>query len=192
MGPEEIVSLLIESDGPVNIIALIEASVHKPARGKVYVASYTSAKGGQEWRTTGLTDREAAMALAKEWEAREKMKRAARPAPPPRPRMRVGWREQEHGLLTQKEVAAIMHISERSVRVIERRAFEKIRRHAALKEFWREWQAGEMKEAALPVTEWALTRAEIAAVWALAKTPEERQVLRKVLALTQGARPGAS
>jgi len=83
--------------------------------------------------------------------------------------------------------AAILRISERAVREIERRAFDKLRRHPALQNLWSEWQTGEIKEAALPVSKhWMLSRAEVAAVYALAGTTVERQALRKLLALTQG------
>ncbi len=80
-----------------------------------------------------------------------------------------------------------MRISERSVREIELRAFAKLSRHPALRDVWHEWTTGEIKEASMGASaEWALSRAEIAAVYALARTPEERQALSKVLALTQG------
>ena len=73
----------------------------------------------------------------------------------------------------------------------ERRAFEKLRCHPALREFWSEWATGEIQEAGLgDSADWALTRAEIAAVYALARTPEERQALRTLLARTQGAEAG--
>ena len=77
-----------------------------------------------------------------------------------------------------------MKISERAVREIERRAFEKLRRHPALTEFWREWTTGELEEAALgDKTQWTLTGAEIAALYALARTPAERHALAKLLKL---------
>ena len=88
------------------------------------------------------------------------------------------------GMLTQAEVAAIMRISERTVREIEKKALEKPRRHPALRELWREWERGEIKETGFEDTGgWALTRDEVAAVYALARTPEERQALRKLLVL---------
>ncbi len=80
----------------------------------------------------------------------------------------------------------ILKISERSVREIERRAFAKLRRHPALKDFWREWSGRGINEAGLegPLS-WTLSRAEVAAVYALARTPEERQVVEKLLALAR-------
>lgn len=102
-------------------------------------------------------------------------------------RVRPGSGERELGLLTQREVAIILRISERAVRQIEKRAFDKIRRHPALREFWREWTTEEIKEAALSVsTERPLTGAEIAAVYGLARSPAERQALRKLFALALG------
>ncbi|MGO9201354.1 MAG: sigma factor-like helix-turn-helix DNA-binding protein [Limisphaerales bacterium] len=193
MEPHEIVQVLIESDGPVDIEALIEVSLHRPHRGTKWVAAFRDENGRPIWKTTGLRDREAALAVAQEWERAAKRKRAAQPAGPRNPTIRVrpGSAERELGLLTQKEVAAIMRISERSVREIERRAFAKLRRHPALKDFWREWVSGEIKEARMePSTEWALDQAEIAAVYALARTPEERQALRKLLALAEAPGPG--
>jgi hypothetical protein len=76
--------------------------------------------------------------------------------------------------------------SERSVRELERREFEKLRRHPALKEFWHEWITGGVEEAASK-SEWTLTRAEVAAVYALARTPAERHALTKLLALASAS-----
>ena len=95
--------------------------------------------------------------------------------------------------MTQAEVAAFMHISERAVRDIERRAFDKIRRHAGLREFWREWLSGEVEESASQaLADCVLTREEITAVYALAQTPEERMALTKLLVLTQNVSPERS
>ena len=189
MEPHNIVEILIESDGPVSARRLIEVSVHLPNRGTKWVAAFRDETGRQVWRTTGLRDREPALALAKEWEADVKRKRAAQGAVPPRLTIRVrpGSAEKERGCLSQKEVAAILGMSERAVRDVEIRAFEKLRRHPALRDFWREWTTGDIKETALrPARQWVLSRAEIVAVNGLAQTPIERQALRKLLALTQG------
>jgi Sigma-70, region 4 len=189
MGPKEIVEILIETDGRVDARSLVEVSVHLPRRGSRWVASFRDETGRQVWRTTGLRDREPALVLARRWEGEAKGRRAAQGAMPPKPiiRVRPGSGERELGLLTQREVAAIMRISERTVRSIEKRAFDKLRRHPALRDFWREHETGEIAEAALPARRaWALSRVEIAAVNGLAQTPIERQALRKLLALTQG------
>ena len=186
MGPQEIVQILIEAEGPVCVRSLIEASVHLPSRSSRWVASFRGEAGRQVWRTTGLHEPEAALALAKQWEAEAGSRRAAQGSLPRKPTIRVrpGTPERETGLLTQREVAAILRISERGVREIERRAFEKLRRHPALREFWIEHQAGQIKEATFPTPgDGKLSRAEIAAIYELAKTPFERQALRKLMAL---------
>ena len=82
--------------------------------------------------------------------------------------------------LTQKEVAMLLNLSERGVREIERRAFRKLRAHPALRQVWQQFLAGELEESAAQ-----LSRQEIAALWRLARTSEERQLLRKVLRLVQ-------
>jgi hypothetical protein len=195
MGPRDIVEILIQAHGPVRARRLVEVSVHLPSRGTRWIAAFRDATGRRVWRTTGLRNREPALAVARHWEQEAKRKRVAQGALSPKPTIRVrpGSGEEAIGLLTQKEVAMILRISERSVREIERRAFEKLRRHPALKEFWREWTTGEVAEAVRgSPCEWTLTRAEIAAVYGLAETPVERQALRKLLALTQDVSPKKS
>lgn len=189
MGPHEIVEILIQTDGPVSARRLVEVSVHLPRRGNRWVASFRDERGHHIWRSTGLREREPALALGKRWEADAKRKRAAQGAAPTKLTIRVrpGSAEKGLGCLSQKEVAAILRMPERAVREIERRAFDKLRRHPALKNLWREWQTGQIKETALRASkQWALNRAEVAAVYAMARTTVERQALRKLLALTQG------
>jgi hypothetical protein len=190
MEPKEIVEILIQTNGPVCVRSLVDASVHRPHRSTRWVAAFRDGTGRQVWRSTGLDEREPALVLARRWEVEAKRKRSAQPAVPPRLTIRVRPGSAEKGLggLSQREVAAILRISERAVRDAERRAFEKLRRHPALKDFWREWTTGDIKETRLPVAkQWTLSRVEIAAVNGLAQTPIERQALRKLLALmTQG------
>jgi hypothetical protein len=189
MEPREIVRILIETDSPVSARRLVEVSVHLPRRGTRWVAAFRDETGRQVWRTTGMLDRKAALAQAQDWERAAKCKRAAQSALPRKPIMRVrpGSGERELGLLSQREVGLILKISERAVREIERRAFDKIRRHPDLRDFWREWTTGEIKETAFGASaQWALSRAEIAAVYALARTPVEQRALQKLLALAQG------
>lgn len=189
MGPHEIVEILIQTDGPVSARRLVEVSVHLPRRGTRWVASFRDERGRHIWRSTGLREREPALALGKRWEADAKRKRASQGAVPPKLTIRVrpGSAERELGCFSQQEVAAIMRISRRTVREIERRALAKLRSHPALQDFWREWQTGQIKETALRASkQWPLNRAEVAAVYALARTTVERQALRKLLALTQG------
>jgi hypothetical protein len=186
MRPNEIVEVLIMADGPVSARHLVEVSVHLPRRGSRWVASFRDETGRQVWRTTGLRDRKTAMAVAQRWEADAKRKRAAQGAAPPRLTIRVqpGGTERQQGCLSQAEVAAVLRISERAVREIERRAIDKLRRHPILQSIWREWEAGELKEAVPRGSRpWALSRAEIAAVYGLARTPIEQRVLKKLLAL---------
>jgi len=188
MGPKEIVEILIHADGPVCVRSLIEASVHLPRRSSRWVAAFRGENGRQVWRTTGLREREPALVLAKRWEKEARQKRAAQGALPRKPTIRVrpGSAEREAGLLTQQEVASLLHLSLRTVRETERSAFEKLRRHPALRDLWQEWVTGEVKEALPTPSAWTLSRAEIAAVWALTRTPFERHALRKVIALTRG------
>jgi DNA-binding CsgD family transcriptional regulator len=81
--------------------------------------------------------------------------------------------------LTQREVARLMHISERAVRSIERRAIMKLRRHPLLKAIWREYsESKSWPEAPAP-----LTAQEVEALLNLATTWMERCLLYEVLSL---------
>jgi hypothetical protein len=71
-------------------------------------------------------------------------------------------------------------LSERSVRAVERRAFEKLRQHPLLRQAWQQFLAGELDE-----YEVNLTPEEIEALFNLARTPEERHLIAKVLRLIQ-------
>ncbi len=181
MGPHEIIEMLLKAGGVVRARWLIEASVHLPRRGTRWIASFRNEEGRQVWRSTGIQSRRKALAIAQQWEEEARRKRAAQGVPPRKPTIRVrpGSGERELGLLTQREVAVILKISERAVRAVERRAFDKIRRHPAMRDFWHEWTSGEIKEASV----WALTGAEVAAVYGLARSPAERQALSKLLAV---------
>jgi hypothetical protein len=182
MEPHDIVEILIKTDRPVSARILFDASVHLPHRGTRWIASFRG-ETGKVWRSTGLRDRELALVMANAWEADARRRQAARPPALRKPTMRIrpGSGEREMGLLSQAEVAAILRISERAVREIERQAFDKLRQHPALRDFWHEYQTGEIREAAVSTpSAWALSRDEIAAVYALARTPEERQALEKL------------
>lgn len=150
MGPHEIVAILIENSAQVCARRLIEASVHLPSRSTRWVATYRDATGWQVWRSTGLRNRRSALRVAKRWEVDARRQRSARGGLPRKPTIRVrpGSRERELGLLTQDEVAARLGISQRGVREIERRAFDKIRRHPALRGFWHDWTSGAIKKTA--------------------------------------------
>lgn len=160
---------------------LAEATVRLPPRGTRWIAVYASAvPGKQTWRSTGLRDRDAALALAREWEAEARQQRAMSGAPrKPTMRVRRGSGEAAAGLLNQEEVAALLGLSVRAIRQIEQLAFQKLRRHPALRRFWREHVTGDVEEATASRD---LDRSEIAALFSLVRTPLERQALTKVLA----------
>ena len=162
---------------------LIEASVHRPRRGKLYVASFRDETGRQRWQRTGLSDRKAALILAQEWEAAARRKHGFSAKQPQKALVRVtaGGGTGNEGLFTQREVAALLRISERAVRNIERQAIDKLRRHPDLKAIWQEWVKGEIKEGVVPVVNWELNRSEIAALYGLAQTPAERALLQRLL-----------
>ena len=173
---EKIVEYLLDRD-------LVEATVRRPPRGTKWIAVYTGVEPGKQvWRSTGLTDRAAALAQAREWELDARRDRATQRNLPRKPSVRVrrGSGEAGAGLLTQAEAAAVLGISVRAVREIERRAFGKLRRHPALRQFWREYTTGTVEETACCQ---GLSRSEINALFRLARTALEPRALRKVLAV---------
>jgi len=120
-------------------------------------------------------------------ETREARAKRAAAGPPPRKgtvRVRPGSPEHQGGLLSQKEVAALLRSSERAGRAIEKRAFEKLRRHPALRQFWREWKGGDLDEAELRPNG-RLNWVEADALLALAQTPFERHVVLKLLRIAR-------
>lgn len=176
---ETIVEYLLDHD-------LAEATVRRPPRGNRWIAVYSGVEPGkQTWRSTGMTDRAAALALAREWEADARKRRAQSGhfAGKPTTRVRRGSPEAAVGLLTQAEAAAVLGISIRAVREIERRAFEKLRRHPALRQFWREYAGGAEEQPVEEASEADLTDKEVAAIMDLAWTPRERLALVKLLDL---------
>ena len=155
--------------------------MRRPPRSKRWVAVFTGSEPGKQvWKSTGLTDRDAALTLARKWEAEAQQQRAASGSLNRKPTIRVrrGSGEAAVGLLTQKEVAAVLGLSVRAIREIERRAFEKLRRHPALRRFWREHGIGDVDESFAPS---ALDRPEIAALFGLTRTSLERSALRRLL-----------
>ena len=184
MTVQQLINILIETDMPLSVSSLIEASVNLPPRGHRWVATFRDETGQQVWRTTRLTNRQAAMALAQEWEAQARRKRAAQGPLPKKPTLRVrpGSAERELGCLSQREVAAFLRISERAVRDIERRALEKLRRHPALRTFWRQWLSGEVDEGSR-AEPWGLTPGEMRALFALTRNTSERQALGKLVSV---------
>ena len=137
MNANELVSLLLET--PVE-----EATVHRPPRSKVWVAAYTGATPGKQvQRSTGLAHRLHALAVAKEWEAQAREQRATLGQLLKKPTLRASA---EAGQLSQKQVAQALGMSERGVREVERRAFEKLRRHPLLQHIWQQYQHGDLDE----------------------------------------------
>jgi hypothetical protein len=163
-------------------LPISEATVHLPKRSRVWQAVFTGPEGGQVWRSTGLTDREQALLVAKKWEREARSERAKLGHSPRRPAMRVRRTTPftGSGPLTQREVAVLLNISERAVKAIERRAIQKLRNHPVLREVWQQFLSGELDEHQL-----ILTSEEVEALVGLARTAEEQVVLHKTLRLIQ-------
>ncbi|MCI0541090.1 MAG: hypothetical protein L0Z50_38295 [Verrucomicrobiales bacterium] len=177
MNVPSLAGYLLEGNGKLRPSDFLnEATVRLPPRSSRWVAVFTGPEPGKQiQRSTGLSDRKAALAVARKWERQAKAQRLARKEKyPSKPSIRTRSGE---ALLTQEEVAALLRISVRAVREIERRAFEKLRRHPKLQQFWREF-AGHpaIEEQALD-----LTAQEIAALFLLAETPVELMALRRTL-----------
>jgi len=160
---------------------LREASVHRSRGSQIFAATFTGPLGGQVWRSTGLTDHDHALLLAQHWEAEARAQRVKLGRTPSKPGTRV-YRSQTGTRigLSQKEVAQILNMSERGVRAVECRALRKLRNHPLLKNLWSQYLSGELDE-----QNWVLDPAEIAALFDLARTPEERQLIEKVLTIVQ-------
>lgn len=178
----DIIDTLLHADTPSTARALIEASVRRPPRGSVYVATYTGPEGGQVRRSTGLRDREQALELARRWEAEARAERLSRMSALKGGKPGAERKERHPGGLTQKEIAELMNMSERAVRETERRAFQKLRKHPALRDFWREFTGGEVEED-ISGTEKVeeLTFGDLAVLWSMARTAGERIALKKAL-----------
>ena len=117
-----------------------EASVHKPARGHNWVACFTGPEGGQKWKTTGTADYNAAMVIAQELEAEARQQRILLGlADKQRPR-----RRKEVGGRSQREIAARLGVTERTVRAIEARALRKLAKHPKMQALWRAYSSGEL------------------------------------------------
>jgi hypothetical protein len=68
MSATAFIDLLLSSDSPPSARSLVEASVHRPHRGQLWVAGFRDETGRQRWRSTGSTDRRAALVIARELE----------------------------------------------------------------------------------------------------------------------------
>jgi hypothetical protein len=180
-----LVSLLLQ-DEPV---MLGEASVRLPRRGHRYVVSFSGSEPGQQiWRSTGLTNRAAALDLARRWEAHARRQRQAQLKTDQPSTTRSGRLPG----LTQAEVALVLGLSERAVRSIEKRAIRKLKKHPLLRQLWAEFESA---PTSVSVEESAdLSGEELAALFGLVETPDERHALLKVLAALWdiGERPPAN
>ena len=183
MSATTIVQALRRDDQCPSAREIIEASVHRPRRGRLYVASFRDETGRQRWQRTGLSDRKAALILAQELEDQARRRRGlgSRHQQKALVRVTAGGGAGSEGLFTQREVAALLRISERAVRNIERQAIEKLRRHPDLRAIWQEWVKRGIKEGVVPAGSWELNRSEIAALYGLAQTPAERALMRRLL-----------
>ena len=120
--------------------------------------------------------------LAKRWEAEARAQRARLGRTARKPVLRVRHSEPGAGAgpLTQREVAQLLGISERTVRQIERRAMQKLFSHPVLRQVWQDYLSGQLDEEDV-----RLTAAESAALFSLVQNPTERRLIQKVLRLTQ-------
>ena len=155
-----------------------DSIVRLPPRSHRWVAVYTGVEPGtQITRSTGLTDRSAALDLAKQWEeeARQERRRRARE------RHSSGFATSRltGAYLTQQETALILGLSERAVRNLEKSGLRKILRHPIVRAIQAEY------ESSCPVEEDSetLSPAELAALFQLVRTPEEKHALLKALFL---------
>lgn len=175
-----VVRCLLDESAVADAI-VCEASVHRAKRSLVWMASFTG-PAGQAWRSTGLTDRNQALLLARVWEKEASRQRTAAGHIAAKPTLRVGHREPgTGGPLSQREVALLLGISERAVRLVERRAIQKLFNHPSLRQVWRRYLAGELDEG-----QWNLTPEEISALFKLARTAQEWLLLKKVTRMVRG------
>jgi hypothetical protein len=159
--------------------------VHRSTRGRTWVASFFTSDG-QEWRSTGTTDRALALARAKKFEAaarRQKPNAAPVEGRPPLV-LRQTTRHRDRGL-TQREVGLLLGLTERAVRRIEKIALRKLARHPDLWALWRQYQAGELTEQGH-----RLATPEILALVGLTRRRAEREALHKAMAQVQSRADG--
>ena len=70
-----LVDLLLDEESVVKT-HVCEATVHVPHSGRIWNAVFTGPNGGQVWKSTGMTDKEQALLLAKRWEVEAREERA--------------------------------------------------------------------------------------------------------------------
>jgi hypothetical protein len=125
MNARQIVETLLDP------VSLCEASVHKPRRGNIWVATYTGPDGRQIWRSTGLESQDQALRKAKAWEAQARRQRIHNPE---RGHPAIG----DAGGLTQSEVADLLGMAVRGVRAAEARAIRKLKKHPIARQLWQD------------------------------------------------------
>jgi hypothetical protein len=171
---QKIVEFVIADNALVGTF-VCEASVYRPAGSRVWQATFAGPEGGQIWKSTGLTNKQQALLVARRWAAQARAQRERTAWKARKPIVRAG---QAGPGLSQKEIGLLLRISERAVRQIERRAIEKIKRDPQLYHVWQKYLAGELDEG-----QTVLTVGEVEALFGLVRTPEEWLVIRKVLRL---------
>ena len=80
------------------------------------------------------------------------------------------------GGFSQKEVAFILGLSERAVRMIEKRALRKLFQHPELRALWQQYLTGDVEESAV-----TLSRAEVEALLGLARNRSEHETILTLL-----------
>ncbi len=128
-----LVALLLEELAPPKPF-LPEATVHLPARGKIFVATFWGANGKQVWRSTGSRNRREALRIAQSWERQARLERSKKA--PHAPVFRLP------AIRTQEEVARLMRLSVRSVAQAEKEALDRLRHDPELLQLWAEYRGG--------------------------------------------------
>ncbi len=128
-----VVGVLLEEAPPPKLL-LSEATVHRPRRGKIFVATFWGPNGKQVWKTTGSTNRREALRLAQSWERQARLKRSKKA-----PHAQVF---RLPAIRTQQEVAELMKLSVRSVAQAEKDALDRLRHDPELLQLWAEYRAG--------------------------------------------------
>ena len=139
--------------------------------------------GAPACAASGMDIRDQDLRLAKEWEAQAREYRASLGQTPGKIilRARRSASSARSGPLSQREVGLLLIMSVRRMREVQRRAFAKLRSHPLLQQGWAQFSTGDLDE-----RQPALTSEESEALFEMARTPEERRLMREVLALMDG------
>jgi DNA-binding NarL/FixJ family response regulator len=171
----KILEFLLSDDA---LAEISEARVYRSPRSRIWQAVYTGPEGGQAWRSTGLTNKQQALLVARRWEAEARAQRQKMGKTTRKPIVRV---QGSASGLSQREVALLLNLSERAVSQIERRALKKLFAHPVLRQVWRQYLAGELEEQEAV----ALMPQEVQALLKLTYTMQERLVLQGILTRVQ-------